>query len=109
VRQNLRPDAAAVVKVLVDRGLRLIVLSGDRAAAVAPVATRLGIPDWLTPAEKIAIIDLLKALGRRVLMVGDGLNDTPAQRRSRRRWHSTPVIGGNMASTSTSSARRSRR
>jgi Cu2+-exporting ATPase len=81
IRQNLRPDAAAVVKALADRGLRLIVLSGDRTAAVAPVARRLGISDWragLTPAEKIAIIDLLKSQGRRVLMVGDGLNDAPA-------------------------------
>ena len=81
IRQNLRPDAAAVVAALADRGLRLIVLSGDRAAAVAPVATQLGISDWragLTPADKIAIIDLLKAQGRRVLMVGDGLNDAPA-------------------------------
>ena len=81
IRQNLRPDAAAVVAALAERGLRLIVLSGDRAAAVAPVATQLGISDWragLTPADKIAIIDLLKAQGRRVLMVGDGLNDAPA-------------------------------
>jgi P-type Cu2+ transporter len=81
IRQNLRPDAAAVVKALADRGLRLIVLSGDRAAAVAPVATRLGISEWraeLTPGGKIAIIDQLKAQGRRVLMVGDGLNDAPA-------------------------------
>jgi Cu2+-exporting ATPase len=81
IRQSLRPDAAAVVKALAGRGLRLIVLSGDRAAAVAPVATQLGISDWragLKPADKIAIIEQLKAQGRRVLMVGDGLNDAPA-------------------------------
>jgi len=81
IRQSLRPDAAAVVKALAGRGLRLIVLSGDRAAAVAPVATQLGIRDWragLKPADKIAVIDQLKAQGRRVLMVGDGLNDAPA-------------------------------
>ncbi|HML08352.1 MAG TPA: heavy metal translocating P-type ATPase [Xanthobacteraceae bacterium] len=81
VRQVLRPDAIAVTKALIDRGLRLIVLSGDRPTAVAPVARRLGIADWraaLTPAEKIAAIALLKSQGRRVLMVGDGLNDAPA-------------------------------
>jgi Cu2+-exporting ATPase len=81
IRQTLRLDAAAVAKALAARGLRLIVVSGDRAAAVAPVATQLGISDWragLKPADKIAIIDLLKAQGRRVLMVGDGLNDAPA-------------------------------
>jgi len=81
VRQSLRPDAASVVAALRQRGLRLMVLSGDRAEAVAPAARDLGISDWragVTPAEKIAAIELLKEQGRRVLMVGDGLNDAPA-------------------------------
>jgi len=81
IRQTLRPDAAAVMKKLRQNGLRLVVLSGDRSAAVAPVASALGIDDWhagLTPAEKIAVIAQMKAQGRRVLMVGDGLNDAPA-------------------------------
>jgi P-type Cu2+ transporter len=81
IRQTLRPDAVAVVEALRQRGLALIVLSGDRPAAVAPVARQLGIADWqagLTPAEKIARIEALKAQGHRVLMVGDGLNDAPA-------------------------------
>jgi Cu2+-exporting ATPase len=48
---------------------------------VAPVAARLGISQWrggLDPAQKIAAIEALQAQGRRVLMVGDGLNDAPA-------------------------------
>ncbi|OYY12271.1 MAG: hypothetical protein B7Y70_06025 [Rhizobiales bacterium 35-68-8] len=62
-------------------GLRLLILSGDRPEAVAPVAAALGITDFragLKPADKIAALDALKAEGRRVLMVGDGLNDAPA-------------------------------
>jgi Cu2+-exporting ATPase len=81
IRQTLRPDAVAVAKALSKRGLHLIVLSGDRPAAVAPVAQELGIEDWragLTPTEKIGFIEQLKSQGRRVLMVGDGLNDAPA-------------------------------
>jgi Cu2+-exporting ATPase len=81
VRQTLRPDAAETAAALRALGLDLMILSGDRADAVAPVAAALGIADWrggLTPAEKIAAIDALKAQGRRVLMVGDGLNDAPA-------------------------------
>jgi Cu2+-exporting ATPase len=81
IRQTLRPDAVAVAKALSKRGLHLIVLSGDRPSAVAPVAQELGIEDWragLTPTEKIAFIEQLKSQGRRVLMVGDGLNDAPA-------------------------------
>jgi P-type Cu2+ transporter len=81
IRQTLRPDAPAVIEALRKRGLALIILSGDRAAAVAPVAEELGIADWqasLKPAEKIARIEALKAQGHRVLMVGDGLNDAPS-------------------------------
>jgi P-type Cu2+ transporter len=81
IRQTLRPDAVAVVAALRERRLDLLVLSGDRPAAVAPVARELGIEHWragLTPAEKIAAIEHLKSQGRRVLMVGDGLNDAPS-------------------------------
>jgi Cu2+-exporting ATPase len=81
VSQKLRPDAVEVVKGLSALGLDLRVLSGDRNDAVRPVAEALGIADWqgeLKPADKIALVEALKAQGRRVLMVGDGLNDAPA-------------------------------
>ena len=81
VQQKLRPDAVKVVAALRARGLKLLILSGDSPAAVAPIAEELGISDWrggLKPAEKIAAIDELNAQGHRVLMVGDGLNDAPA-------------------------------
>jgi P-type Cu2+ transporter len=81
IRQALRPDAVAVTGALRERGFDLIVLSGDRTAAVGPVAQELGIDRWragLTPTEKISAIEDLKSQGRRVLMVGDGLNDAPA-------------------------------
>jgi Cu2+-exporting ATPase len=81
VSQTLRPDAVAVVHQLRTLGLELAILSGDRAEAVAPVADALGIASWhagLKPAEKIAFIERMKGMGKRVLMVGDGLNDAPA-------------------------------
>jgi Cu2+-exporting ATPase len=81
VRQQLRPDAAATVSALLKRGVLVEILSGDRKSAVKHAAAVLGIRAWragLTPAEKIAHIDDLKRRGRKVMMVGDGLNDAPA-------------------------------
>jgi Cu2+-exporting ATPase len=81
VRQALRPDAVAVVKGLRERGFDCRILSGDRPEAVAPIARALDIASWrggCKPADKIEALGALKAEGRRVLMVGDGLNDAPA-------------------------------
>ena len=81
IAQSLRPDAIETVQALRDLGFNLHILSGDRNEAVAPVAEALGIAQWqggVNPAEKIAAIEGLKLQGRRVLMVGDGLNDAPS-------------------------------
>ncbi|HSA80711.1 MAG TPA: heavy metal translocating P-type ATPase, partial [Geminicoccaceae bacterium] len=77
----LRPDAGLVIGELRRRGLAIELLSGDRAPTVARVAGALDIADWrfaCTPAEKAARLEELADAGRRVLMVGDGLNDAPA-------------------------------
>ena len=77
----LRPDAAATVAALKARGLAVEILSGDRADAVSEAAHAVGIETWRAgerPDQKIARIEALKAQGRHVLMVGDGLNDAPA-------------------------------
>lgn len=81
IAQKLRSDAIEAIDALRGRGFDLCILSGDRAEAVAPIARALGIENWqggLKPAEKIARIEEWKAYGRRVLMVGDGLNDAPS-------------------------------
>ena len=81
VRQALRPDAVAMVQKLHKHGFDCRILSGDRPEAVAPIAETLGIRMWrggCKPADKIAMLAALKAEGRKVLMVGDGLNDAPA-------------------------------
>lgn len=78
---RLRPGAEAAIAALKAQGMRIKLISGDVAAAVAELAARLGIEDWVAaalPAEKVALVRTLTAQGRRVLMVGDGLNDTAA-------------------------------
>lgn len=76
-----RPDAAQVVAALRRRGLAVALMSGDRPATVAALAGRLGIDDWragCTPGDKRDRLAELGRSGRRVMMVGDGLNDAPA-------------------------------
>jgi Cu2+-exporting ATPase len=76
-----RPDADAVIAALKATGKRVLLLSGDRPAAVVPLAARLGIAEWqagVMPVEKCARLAELAAGGAKVMMVGDGLNDAPA-------------------------------
>jgi Cu2+-exporting ATPase len=76
-----RPDAAEVVAALKRRGYGVSLISGDRAPVVAEVAHVLGIAEWrarVTPPEKAAFLAALAREGKKVLMVGDGLNDAPA-------------------------------
>ncbi len=78
---RVRDDARDTVAALKASGRTVAVLSGDRAAAVAAVAERIGIEDWQAqclPAAKLARLEHGRAKGRRVCMVGDGLNDAPA-------------------------------
>ncbi|MEO5336939.1 MAG: cadmium-translocating P-type ATPase [Magnetospirillum sp. WYHS-4] len=77
----LRSDAAATVAALKAAGCRVALLSGDRAPVVEAAAREAGIEDWraaMAPADKCKVLDDLRAEGRNVLMVGDGLNDAPA-------------------------------
>ena len=78
---RLRDGAADVVQALLRDGRKVILMSGDTSAAVEALATRLGITQWVAeclPQDKAARIRDLTDKGARVLMVGDGLNDTAA-------------------------------
>ena len=78
---RLRPDAVAAIAALRRDGLSVELLSGDRAVAVARTAAEAGLDSWraeVAPAAKVERLASLARDGRRVLMVGDGLNDAPA-------------------------------
>ncbi len=76
----LRPDVAEAIAALEGAGVAPTILSGDRAAAVAPVARVLGLTaqTGMSPQDKLAAIARQAAAGHKVLMIGDGLNDGPA-------------------------------
>ncbi|MXQ09204.1 cadmium-translocating P-type ATPase [Alphaproteobacteria bacterium GH1-50] len=78
---TLREGASETVAALRDRGYAIHLLSGDTEDAVASLAAATGIEHWqaaIRPDEKATFIEGLTANGHRVLMVGDGLNDTAA-------------------------------
>ena len=77
---QLRPDAQAALARLKALGLKVSLLSGDNAKAVAEVAAEVGLEGQAAadPAAKREAIAALQAAGHKVLMVGDGLNDGPA-------------------------------
>ncbi|MEY4891017.1 MAG: Nitrogen fixation protein FixI [Pseudomonadota bacterium] len=77
---KLRPDAAMVIAQLQAADIPSAIISGDRAAAVAPVARVLGLTaqTGMHPEDKLEAIARHTAAGAKVLMVGDGLNDGPA-------------------------------
>ena len=80
---ELRPDAVATVTALRARGLRVVILSGDAAPAVARAAAALGIAPSDTvararPEDKAAAVVALRAAGATLAVVGDGVNDAPA-------------------------------
>ena len=81
LEDQIRPGAQQAVRGLASRGLSVEIVSGDRHPVVRMLAARLGISQFaadLLPAGKLARIEQLSRLGRRIFMVGDGLNDAPA-------------------------------
>ncbi|OPZ30987.1 MAG: Copper-exporting P-type ATPase A [Lentisphaerae bacterium ADurb.BinA184] len=81
VADTIKPDAAAAVAELRRLKLNTVLVTGDHAGAAREVARRAGIEDvraQVKPDGKAAIIRDLQAGGRRVAMVGDGINDAPA-------------------------------
>ena len=80
-----KPNARAALAQLRARGLRVLMLSGDNRGAAEAMGRRLGLDvaagevvAQVLPQEKAAEVQALRAAGRRVAMVGDGVNDAPA-------------------------------
>jgi Cd2+/Zn2+-exporting ATPase len=82
IADQVRPEAAAALAELRDRGIRrFVMLSGDNRHTAGLVAAQLGIDEvWaeLLPQDKVQAVAGLMGSGHRVAMIGDGINDAPA-------------------------------
>jgi Cu+-exporting ATPase len=81
VADPVKPTSADAVRRLRELGLEPVLLTGDAETTARAVAAEIGIDDVIAgvrPAEKVAVVARLQAEGRRVAMVGDGVNDAAA-------------------------------
>jgi P-type E1-E2 ATPase len=81
IADALRPTSAAMVRALIERGVQVAMLTGDNQATAERIAGEIGISTTLAevlPGQKADKLKELQAQGKRVGMVGDGINDAPA-------------------------------
>jgi len=81
VTDEVKPSAAPAIAALKALGLRTILLSGDAERVATAVGNQIGVDEVISgvlPGDKAAVIEGLQASGRRVAMVGDGINDSAA-------------------------------
>ena len=81
ITDRIRKNAVEALASLRERGLHLVMLSGDHLATARAVAQQLGVDDvraQVSPTGKAEVIEQLRKQGRRVAMAGDGINDAPA-------------------------------
>ena len=81
VEDEVRPESIEAVRQLHDKGLRVAMITGDAQSVANAVARRIGIDEvaaQVLPADKADAVRRFQAGGRKVAMVGDGVNDAPA-------------------------------
>lgn len=82
IQDPLRPESAKVIKELKASGFeKVIMMTGDSERTAAAVAAKVGVDEYyaeVLPEDKAKFVEQEKASGRKVLMIGDGVNDSPA-------------------------------
>lgn len=82
IEDPLRPEAAEVVKELKKTGItKVVMMTGDSDRIARTIAERVGVDEYYSevlPEDKAGFVEKEKAAGRKVIMIGDGINDSPA-------------------------------
>jgi Cu+-exporting ATPase len=81
VADPIKATSAEALRALRNRGMRIVMATGDGLTTARAVAQKLGIDEIhgeVRPQDKVALVDALRRDGRRVAMAGDGINDAPA-------------------------------
>ena len=82
VEDPLREEAKAVIQLLREAGIsKIVMMTGDSEKTAASIAQRVGVDEYYSevlPEDKADFIEREKAAGRKVVMIGDGINDSPA-------------------------------
>ena len=82
IEDPLRKEASAVIKQLRKNGFtKIVMMTGDSERTAASVAHKVGVDEYYSevlPEDKAAFVEREHALGRKVIMIGDGVNDSPA-------------------------------
>lgn len=82
IEDSLRDEAAAVVTSLKKAGIsKVVMMTGDSERTASVIAKKVGVDEYyaeVLPEDKAAFVEREKAKGRKVIMIGDGINDSPA-------------------------------
>ncbi|CAN5353390.1 heavy metal translocating P-type ATPase [soil metagenome] len=81
VSDPVKPTSVAAIRALNERGIRVVMITGDSESTARAVGRKVGIDEihaGVSPEDKHRIVGELKAAGRTVAMAGDGINDAPA-------------------------------
>ena len=81
VADPVKETSAAAIRKMKEQGIRTVLLTGDNRAAADHIGSLVGVDEVIAevlPEEKAGVVERLQAQGRKVMMVGDGINDAPA-------------------------------
>ena len=82
IEDSLRDEAVEVIRLLKEEGIaNIVMMTGDSERTAASIAKRVGVDDYdseVLPEEKARFVEKERAKGKKVIMIGDGINDSPA-------------------------------